>query len=209
MFKGWPDEALAFFEDLEEDNSKAFWQAHVAVYEQCVKAPMVALLAELEPEFGAGKLFRPYRDVRFSKDKSPYKTNIAATVGGAGYVSLSAAGLSAGGGMYMMAPDQLARYREAVSSPSTGKQLEALVAAVRQLGHECLPTDPLKAPPRGYAKDHPRLDLLKGKGLIVWRDWGRQPWVATKRAKEHVAGVLRASAPLNEWLAANVGPSRT
>jgi uncharacterized protein (TIGR02453 family) len=207
VFKGWPQEALTFFEDLEEDNSKSFWQAHLDVYDRCVKAPMVALLGELEPEFGPGKLFRPYRDVRFSNDKSPYKTNIAATVGGDGYISLSAEGLSAGAGMYMMAPDQLARFRVAAAAERTGLELVARVAEVRQAGLECVATSPLKAPPRGYPKDHPRLDLLKGKGLIVWQQWGRAPWLGSRRAKERVVTVLRASAPLTRWLEANVGPS--
>ena len=96
-FEGWPVEAIEFFERLEDDNTKTFWTEHKAVYEQCVKAPMVALLAELENRFGEGKVFRPYRDVRFSKDKSPYKTNIAATMKGGGYMSLSADGFSTGG----------------------------------------------------------------------------------------------------------------
>src|SRR4051812_19524653 len=105
-FRGWKDEALQFFEGLEVDNSKTYWQANKAVYEHEVRAPMEELLAELEPSHGAGKIFRPYRDVRFSADKSPYKTNIAATLGD-GYISLSADGLGAGCGMYQMATDQL------------------------------------------------------------------------------------------------------
>ena len=76
---------------------------------------MEALLAELGPEFGETTLFRPYRDTRFSRDKSPYKTAIAARVGD-GYVQLSAGGLMAGAGMYHMAPDQLERYRAAVAA---------------------------------------------------------------------------------------------
>jgi uncharacterized protein (TIGR02453 family) len=208
-FRGWPAEALEFFEDLEEDNSKSFWQAHLGVYEDSVKGPMVELLAELEAEFGPGKLFRPYRDVRFSKDKSPYKTNIAASVGPSGYISLSAEGLGAGSGMYMMAPDQLSRYRAAVAEDRTGKALEPLVAAIRENGYSCTPVDPLKTSPKGYPKDHPRLALLNGKGLIVWQSWPRAPWLGTKRAKERVVGVLRASVPLNEWLALHVGATTT
>ena len=110
-FKGWPDSALAFYEGLEADNSKAYWLDHKEVYERDVKAPMDALLAELTAEFGETKLFRPYRDTRFSRDKSPYKTTIAATIG-AGYVRFSADGLFAGGGMYHMLSDQLARFRK-------------------------------------------------------------------------------------------------
>ena len=88
-------------------------------------------LADLADEFGEGRIFRPYRDVRFSADKSPYKTAIAATVG-AGYVQLSADGLMAAPGMYHMAPDQLERYRRAVASDRTGPGLEQLIAGLDQ-----------------------------------------------------------------------------
>jgi uncharacterized protein (DUF2461 family) len=81
-------------------------------YETLVRAPMEALLAELRPEWGEGRIFRPYRDMRFSREKSPYKTNIGAMLG-AGYIQLDARGLAAGCGMWEMAPDQLERYPEA------------------------------------------------------------------------------------------------
>ena len=110
-FRGWPVEAVEFFDGLLADNSKVYWQDHKDVYEQCVRAPMEELLVELADEFGAGKVFRPYRDVRFSKDKSPYKTAIAARLAGGGYVQMSADGLAAGCGLYRPAPDQLERYR--------------------------------------------------------------------------------------------------
>ena len=81
-FRGWPAEALDFFEGLEADNSKTYWLQNKDVYEDTVRAPMESLLEELGQEWGEGKIFRPYRDIRFSSDKSPYKTNIAAVVGG-------------------------------------------------------------------------------------------------------------------------------
>src|SRR5579864_6021653 len=126
-FKGWPVDAIEFFEGLEADNSKAYWLEHKTVYEQHVKRPMDELLLELAGEFGEGRIFRPYRDVRFSADKSPYKTNLAATVAGGGYISLSADGLGAGTGMYLMANDQLDRYRRAVDDDKTGAELAVLV----------------------------------------------------------------------------------
>src|SRR5262245_57335870 len=88
-FQGWPTEAVTFFEGIEADNTKAYWQAHKAVYEECVRAPMEALLGELEDDFGPGRVFRPYRDTRFSTDKTPYKLNCAAHLRD-GYVSFSA-----------------------------------------------------------------------------------------------------------------------
>ena len=66
-FRGWPIEAVEFYEGLEADNSKVFWQEHKTVYERQVKAPMEELLTELADEFGEGKLFRPYRDVRLTQ----------------------------------------------------------------------------------------------------------------------------------------------
>ena len=110
-FKGWKVEALEFYEGLEVENTKPYWERHKDVYTDLVRAPMEALLAELEPDWGEGHVFRPYRDVRFSKDKSPYKTAIGATVGGTGYVQLNAAAWPPARGMWEMASDQLERFR--------------------------------------------------------------------------------------------------
>src|SRR5256886_2160144 len=123
-FKGWQAEAIEFFEGLEADNSKTYWQAHKADYEKLVKAPMEELLAELAADFGEPKIYRPYRDVRFSADKTPYKTAMGASLSGGGYVQLSAEGLAAGSGMWMMTADQLDRYRRAVADDRTGGELE-------------------------------------------------------------------------------------
>src|SRR6478735_8902887 len=108
-FSGWPEEALDFYDGLAADNTKTYWTANKSVYEERVLGPMAELVEELAPDFGETKIFRPYRDVRFSQDKTPYKTHIAAMVG-SGYVQLSADGLAAGDGMYVLAADQLDRY---------------------------------------------------------------------------------------------------
>ena len=198
-FKGWPVEALEFFEELEEDNSKAFWQRNKAVYETIVRAPMEALLAELEPDWGESRVFRPYRDVRFSKDKSPYKTAIGAR--------LSAEGLAAGSGMWEMAPDQLDRYREAVADEGSGRKLVSIVAKARAAGLDVTGHDALKTAPKGYPKDHPRIELLRNKGLITWRQWPVGAWLGTRRTRDRLVEFLEASKPLNGWLRSNVGRS--
>ncbi len=204
-FRGWPAEALEFYEGLQADNSKTYWTAHKALYDEKVYAPMVALLAELEPEFGAAKLFRPYRDVRFSADKSPYKTAISATLERGGYLQLSAEGLGAGAGMYHLAPDQLARYREAVADDASGERLRAVIAAIEKTGVEVVGHDSLKTTPKGYEKDHPRADLLRHKGLIAWRQWPVASWLGTATAKRRVVEFLRTAQPLGDWLATHVG----
>src|SRR6266704_6248956 len=128
-FQGWPEEALDFFEGLERENSKAYWTAHRSVYDEAVLGPMTDLADELAPEFGAAKIFRPYRDIRFSADKSPYRTEIGAVIGSA-YVRLSAAGLAAGNGMFHLAPDQLTRYRQGAADDVSGAELARITAAL-------------------------------------------------------------------------------
>jgi uncharacterized protein (TIGR02453 family) len=206
-FRGWPAEALEFYEGLQADNSKLYWTAHKDAYDAQVHAPMAELLAELEDEFGTGKIFRPYRDVRFSSDKSPYKTAIGATLSGGGYVQLSADGLAAGSGYHVMAPDQLRRYRGAVAGELTGVELEALVAGVVAKGVEVRSRERLKGAPRGWPKDHPRLELLRNKDLFAWRQWPVEPWLGTAAAKRRVVEFLRVTGPLADWLDRNVGPS--
>lgn len=207
-FTGWPAEALDFYEGLAADNSKSYWTENKATYDEKVHAPMVALLADLEPEFGAGKIFRPYRDVRFSSDKSPYKTTIAATLEKGGYVQLSVDGLACGRGYYWMASDQLARYRAAVAEDRTGKDLEAIIAAAARKKISITGHEQLKTAPRGYPKDHPRVDLLRNKGLVAWQEWSPAAWLGTAKAKDRVVAFLHATDHLAEWLDTNVGESR-
>ena len=206
-FKGWKAEAVEFFEGLEADNSKAYWQDHKAVYQEAVLAPMEALLADLKKEFGEGRVFRPYRDVRFSKDKSPYKTNIAATLSKGGYISLSSEALGAGSGYYGLMPDQLEKYRAAVAEDRTGKAIAKLADSARAKGIEVSAHDVLKTAPKGYPKDHPRIELLRQKGLIFWQQWPVGAWLGTPKAKDRVVELLRDAKPLLKWLDTNVGPS--
>jgi uncharacterized protein (TIGR02453 family) len=205
-FEGWPAEALEFYEGLAADNSKSYWLAHKHVYDECVLAPMRELLAELEPEHGESHIFRPYRDVRFSKDKSPYKTEIAAAFRD-GYVRLSADGLGAGRGMHGMAPDQLERYRGAVAADVTGEALTRIAATLRAQDIAVQGHESLKKVPRGYAADHPRAELLRQKGLYAWKQWPVEPWLGTPAARTKVTGFLSAVEPLSDWLTQHVGSS--
>jgi uncharacterized protein (TIGR02453 family) len=205
-FEGWPAEALEFYEGLAADNSKSYWLAHKDVYETCVLTPMRELVAELEPEHGESKIFRPYRDVRFSKDKSPYKTEIAAAFGDS-YVRLSADGLGAGRGMHEMAPDQLDRYRSAVGADVSGEALAEIVAILHERDIRAQGHQELKKVPSGYPANHPRADLLRQKGLYAWQHWPVEPWLGTPAAREVLAAFLTAAAPLSAWLASHVGRS--
>jgi uncharacterized protein (TIGR02453 family) len=202
-FTGWPVEAIEFNEGLEDDNSRAYWQAHKKVYDDCVKRPMEELLAELEPDFGPGRIFRPNRDVRFSNDKSPYKTNGAAHLSG-GYISVSADELFVGSGLYMPMPDDLKRFRAAIDADRTGRELEGIVATLRKSKYDVSAHDAVKTAPRGFDKDHPRIELLKLKGITMSKAWPVGGWLGTRKAKDRVVTTLEAARPLNAWLEAHV-----
>ncbi|MEY4173720.1 MAG: hypothetical protein RI900_885 [Actinomycetota bacterium] len=209
-FTGFPIEAVAFYEGLRADNSRTYWQANKAVYERAVRGPLLALLDELA-DYGPFQVFRPYRDVRFSKDKTPYKENIGAygeSEGGAGYyVAFSDTGMYMGSGYYQMASDQLERFRAAIDAEATGSHVEALVAALERKGLRAGAIDELKTAPRGYAKDHPRIALLRRKGLMAGREYPLAKWMHTKAAATRVRDTWAAAADLNGWLDAHVGPS--
>ncbi|WP_035841954.1 DUF2461 domain-containing protein [Kitasatospora azatica] len=207
-FHGWPAEALDFYEGLEADNSKTYWTAHKALYDEAVHGPTAELLAELEGEFGPGKIFRPNRDLRFSADKSPYKTHLGAFLEQGGYIQLSANGLASGLGMYQLATDQLDRYRRAVDEEVTGRELERVIAQLAKKDIGVVGVSSLKSAPRGYPKDHPRIELLRHKGLIAWQEWPVEPWLGTAEAKTRIAAFLRGARPLKDWLGTRVGPSQ-
>jgi uncharacterized protein (TIGR02453 family) len=203
-FSGWPEEALDFYDELAADNTKTYWTANKAVYEEKILRPMADLTEELATEFGEPKIFRPYRDVRFSPDKTPYKTHIGAVIGGTGYIQLSAEGLGAGAGMWEMNPEQLARYREAVASDRPGGELEEIVAEIEKADITIHGHGALKSAPRGYPVDHPRITLLRYKGLTAWKQWPVEPWLESEQAKDRVVSFLRTAGPLCSWLTENV-----
>jgi uncharacterized protein (TIGR02453 family) len=203
-FGGFGKGALAFYDDLEANNSRDWWLANKKRYEDEVRRPMEELLQDVADEFGEAKLFRPNRDTRFSKDKSPYKTNIAAVIhqdgGGSVYVSLAAEGMHVGGGAYHPERPQLARLREAIADDRSGKELERIAADLRKAKADVTAHDVLKTAPRGYSADHPRIDLLRMAGIIGI--WEHKPgaWLHTAKAKDRVVTGWRQLEPLNAWL---------
>lgn len=202
--------ATKFFEGLERDNSKSYWTANKMIFENAVMEPMAALVDSLPERFQPFKTFRMNRDIRFSPDKSPYKTQHGAAHEADGtvyYLHVDARGLMAACGAYMMAPDQLERYREAVAADETGRELEDILDDLRQRGIEVGHgmTEPLKTAPRGYPKDHPRVDLLRQKAVSAHR---RLPGARLRdgdAVREFVVDTFDACGPLNDWIKSNVG----
>jgi uncharacterized protein (TIGR02453 family) len=211
-FTGFGDGAVEFYDGLAADNSKAYWTDNRHVYEADVREPMLALLDELADEFGdfgPGKVFRPYRDVRFSRDKTPYKDHCGAVIesgrgGGAFYVQLSSAGLLVAGGSFHTSGDQLRRFRESVADDVRGEALAGIVADLRGRDFE-IRGERLRTAPRGYPADHPRIDLLRHKSL-----WGAVVYepaelLHTGEVVDVVRSRWRQLRRLNEWAADHVG----
>lgn len=209
-FSGIPHDAIEFYEQLEADNSKAFWEANRDRFKQVVRGPAVELATALA-DYGDFHLFRPHNDLRFSKNKPPYKTHQGAygeSEGGAGYYfQISAAGLMCGTGYYAMAKDQLRRFREAVVAEHTGAELAAIVDDLTKRRFRIGAISELKTAPRGFDRHHPRIELIRRTGLMSSKDFGTPKWIHTARAATRVREVWAAAAPMNEWLDAHVGPS--
>ena len=202
-FAGFPVAALDFYDDLETDNTRSFWAAHKHVYETAVKEPMTALTAALEPEFGPAKVFRPFRDVRFAKDKTPYKTHQGAFVASGPatgwYVQIGAPGVMVGAGFYEAGSARLAEIRDAIADDRRGRQLRRLLTSLTRAGWE-LGGDRLKTSPRGYDADHPRIDLLRHRSMVVSRSYGFEPVIHDPELLDRVREDWRALRPFVRWV---------
>jgi uncharacterized protein (TIGR02453 family) len=202
-FTGFPDAALDFYDDLEVDNTKSFWEKHKKVYTESVRHPMTALCEALAPEFGDAKVFRPYRDVRFAKDKTPYKTHqgafAAAGPATGWYVEISARGLRVGAGYYEASGERLANIREAMADDKSGPRLQRVLRKLEKDGFE-ISGERLKTSPRGYAADHPRIELLRHKQLFAGKPFGFEG-LDSPDVLDRVRDEWRALRPLVEWVA--------
>ena len=211
-FDGFGAGAVAWFQGLERDNSRAYFKATRATFDEQVRGPFELMLGDLSEEFGGdAHIFRQHRDVRFSADKSPYKTRTYGLLhspgeGNALYAEISARGLYAASGYWRMASDQLERYRAAVLADRGGEALADTVGAVQDAGLKLAPAA-LKTAPRGMPRDHPRVGLLRYKDLIAGRRLAPGPALATREALEHVAATWRSARPLTAWLDEHVGAS--
>lgn len=202
-FQGFPTAALDFYDDLEMDNTRSFWEAHKATYDESVKAPMVALAEALAKEFGTAKIFRPYRDVRFAKDKTPYKTaqgayiQVAPATGW--YVQIGAPGVRVSAGFYHAEAADIARIRDAIDDDRTGAELEKMLKSLQRKGFE-LNGERLKTSPRGYDAQHPRIELLRHKSMTLSRSYGFEPVIHTPDLLPRIRKDWRALHPFVDWV---------
>jgi uncharacterized protein (DUF2461 family) len=208
-FTGFPADGLAFLAELERDNTRAFWTGNVHRYRVALLEPTRALAAALTAEFGEPRVFRPYVDRRFRPNADPYRTDTGLTVTGPGgtpyAVVLSTRGLAVQVGYQTFDPEQLRKYRTAVDG-APGEGLAAVLATVLADGLAPDEVASLSGRPRGCPRDHPRLSLMRLRGLHVDRSWSPGGWLDTDEPLELVRAAWRAARPLADWLDAHVGP---
>jgi uncharacterized protein (TIGR02453 family) len=197
-FTGFPPEAFTFFANLAKHNNRDWFLKHKQVYEQVCRDPMKALMAAIDPPFGAGWMSRINNDMRFNRDRAPYKTRIEAGVRGH-YVSVGAEGMYVGAGIYKPEPATLRQLREAMAADASGRKLQTIVAALRRKGYTVSTHESSARPPRGYPADHPRIELLKMKDIHAGRTF--EPSVlSSAKALAHVKKAMADLKPFREWI---------
>jgi uncharacterized protein (TIGR02453 family) len=210
-FTGWTAAGPGFLAELEGHNTKEWWLANKDRYDADVLAPMQLLAAAVGEEFGPMGIKRPHRDIRFSTDKSPYKTTIAGGIDAAGGmllgVQLSATELSVVAGHFELAADQLVRFRDAVMAEPTGRDFAARIDALEAEGYALQSFSALKGVAKGYPKDHPRSRFLGLKGLHIGRSWPASAMPTGGRATRTITAPWRDAEPLLGFLSEHVGPS--
>ncbi len=216
-FPGFPPAAQRFFADLRANNDRDWFNAHKATYETAIKAPAQAFLAHLEPELAvlaggpvSGKIFRIHRDVRFSKDKRPYNAHLhiafpaahgrSSDVVACGYFfALEPEKVVLGAGGFDFAGPVLDAYRAAVADPKKGAALHAILDKLTKAGFRIEGAE-LKRVPAPYPADHPRADLIRRKGLHVWRDIEDPAVITGPGLFAEARSTFAALAPLVKWL---------
>jgi uncharacterized protein (TIGR02453 family) len=198
-FDGFAREATQVLAGLTANNNREWFQAHRDTYEQAVREPMKALVGEFEARFGPGKLSRINRDNRFFKDRPPYKTHIDAGVGGY-YLSLSANGFYVGTGFYMPDSSVLEKFRAAIDHDASGKELVTIIAGLRRKGYRVDTHERLTSAPRGFAKDHRRLDLLQMKDIHAGLLTPPGPALSSRKLLDRVTRTMTDLKPFMAWL---------
>jgi len=207
-FEGFGVGLADFFDELAEHNERDWFKANKHRYEVEVAAPLRSLCAALEGEFGSMKIFRPYRDVRFSADKRPIQEHASAMAtsdeGGISYVQVSGEGLLLAGGFYAPTKSQLASFRHLLDSEASAQMVHHELTALAADGFVLSSEGRLKSAPRGYSRHHAEIELLRQTSLAVARLEPMQAWLSTARCLDEVRAAWRVVGGWNRWLLAKI-----
>lgn len=219
-FSGFFDKDAKFFKQLAKNQNREWFQAHKEEFDEGWQKPMKQLLdavrdavdgAFKHSDLDEPKVFRIYRDVRFSKDKSPYKTHIGGVIPTkrqgkitevpmALYFHVGQPRSFGASGHYMMDPRALGKFREAIANDKQGRELEKLLAALKKKGYSADSHDTYKRVPAGYDPKHSRAEHLRRKGLTVGFPDIPAGLLASPKLVPWLVDKVKTAAPLVEWL---------
>jgi uncharacterized protein (TIGR02453 family) len=219
-FEGFPDKDAKFFRLLAKNQTREWFQAHKEEFEEGWNEPMKELLntvreksdaAFKHTDLDAPKIFRIYRDVRFSKDKSPYKTHVGGVIPTkrrgkitevpmALYFHVGQPRSFGASGHYMMDASSLVKFRNAVADDKTGRELDKLLSGLKKKGFSVDSHDTYKRVPRGFDAAHPRAEHLKRKGLTVGFPDLPKGILTSPKLVPWLVDQVKTAAPLVEWL---------
>ncbi len=222
-FEGFPKESVGFLKKLKKNNSRHWFNAHKEDYEQFVKFPMQSFIASMQPLFAdfapqfdvhpKRSMFRIYRDTRFSKDKTPYKTHMAAHFvlrgkpkgfeGSGYYLHIAPGEVFLGGGIYMPDNDQLKKIRKTIAEQS--KEFLAIMnkpSFKKMFG--TINGQKLSRPPKGFEPDHPMIEWLKMKQFFTGIEM-KEEVCYKKNFAVTIATHCKELAPLVNFLNAAMG----
>ncbi len=219
-FAGFPESGLSFFRGLSKNNDREWFEAHRSTWDDEIMPAMLdwcgALLERLRdvmpglvfvPRPG-GSVYRLYRDIRFSRDKRPYKTHVAALLWDgaekhdcpAVYLHVSPEEVIFAGGIYMFEDARLDRFRKVLHDPEAGERLDQALAAAKKGGLKLEISEKLQRPARGFDPEGPRAEQSKWKGLTVGKKYKPAAWLHSAEALDRSEAAARAYAPLHQWL---------
>jgi len=218
-FAGFDRDALQFLHELSLEMNREWFEANKARYQARWVTPLTALLDDVRArlaktyapiKLGPPKIFRIYRDTRFSKDKTPYKTHVAGMISlregcAALYMHLGIGDEEfVGAGTYYFEPNQLPRWRKVVAADKTGKEIAAIVAKLRKRKFEVGGHEDYKKVPKGFAPDHPRAEFLKMRGLTAGPPSIPRGLIHKPAFADWLVEQGKAMAPMTSWLYRNV-----
>ena len=220
-FNGFSLEAIAFLKELSQNNNRQWFQKNKTIYKKYLEPAGIAFnsaiqerLSDLFGDEFNGKIFRIYRDIRFSKDKTPYNPHIrmlfypANTAGCSEnpcfYFSLETDRVITGAGIHQFSKLFLERFRQAVVDDKAGNELEKLLNRYREKKGYYQDVPQLKRIPPGYDKSFPRAQLLKQKGLVVWNRQSLDEVISTPAFVDVISKKFISIRPVFDWLITNV-----
>jgi len=219
-FQGFPASGLAFLRGLHDHNDRDWFEAHRSAWDGEIVPAMLDWCAALAgrlrdampgltfvPRVG-GSLYRLNRDIRFSRDKRPYKTHVAALLWDGAekhdapglYLHVSAEEVIFGGGIYAFEEARLDRWRKLLHTPPSLARLESALAAAKKAGLRQEISERLQRAPRGFDPEGPLSELSKYKGLTVGKRWKPAAWLHTAEALDRAEAAARGYAPLHAWM---------